>query len=156
MQTILTMTRKKEKTFGRYVVVVVHDEIKDLLPRKMVMVDSSMSFQPAEYCFVYFSIYCKCTLNNERILSFIFYMFMCSLEFSLHVESNLKYQLLIQLSEMNGVECIRKEDKQDTSHHAIHKFHSVWKPQMERKLICVITRLRSKLRSLEVVFDTVF
>ena len=57
---------------------------------------------------------------------------------------------------MNGVECIRKEDKQDTSHRAIHKFHSVWKPQMERKLICVITRLRSKLRSLEGVFGTVF
>ena len=96
-------------------------------------------------------------MNNERILSFIFYMFISSVEFSLlHVKSNLKYQLQIQSSEMNGVECIRKEDKQDTSHHAIHKFHSVWKPQMERKLICVITRLRSKLRSLEVVFDTVF
>ena len=71
MQTILTMTRKKEKTFGRYV-VVVHDEIKALLPRKIVMVDSSMSFQPAEYCFVYFSIYCKCTLNNERIVHFVY------------------------------------------------------------------------------------
>ena len=71
MQTILTMTRKKEKTFGRYVVVVVHDEIKALLPRKIVMVDSSISFQPAEYCFVYFSIYCKCTLNNERIVHFV-------------------------------------------------------------------------------------
>ena len=82
---------------------------------------------------------------------------MCSVEFSLlHVKSNLKLQLQIQLSEMNGDECIRKEDKQDTSHCAIHKFHSVWKPQMELKLICVITRLRSKLRSLEVVFDTVF
>ena len=80
-------------------------------------------------------------MNNERILSFIFYMFISSVEFSLlHVKSNLKLQLQIQLSEMNGVECIRKEDKQDTSYRAIHKFHSVWKPQMERKLICVITR----------------
>ena len=55
----------------------------------MVMVDSSMSFQPAEYCFVYFSIYCTIasmynTLYNE-LTTFYFihdYIFMWSVEFS--------------------------------------------------------------------------